>query len=296
PLARILEARGLQAIGVHERTLVRRGVEDDQGKVVAWLEEEQHRVKPLGRRGRRGSTVQRIVLRGVRGYDAEFERLARLLEGATELAPAASESFDPRTRLAPARRPGRWPVLTIDVSAASGLARIARAQLEVLRVNRAGMRAGLDAEYLHDSRIALRRLRSLLGQLDGVLVAGEQEALVDGLRWIAGCTGAVRDLDTLLLELRLTEPELRERLAPVLEALEEERTRRQAALVTEIDSARAVELLARLRATFSAKGVREKAGPRADKPFGRVLAKRLRRRLRQVFELAEIIGPASPPA
>lgn len=296
PLARILEARAVGPIGVHEKSLARWAVLDDQGKVVAWIDEERHRFLPAGRGAPRAVSAHRLLLRGLRGYDLDFERVARVLAGTSGLAPT-EVAFDARAQLASAaRRPGRWPVLVPGVRAGVGLARIARSQLQVLAANAPGLRADHDAEYLHDSRIALRRLRSLLGQLGGVLDAQTGAYLVDELRWLAGCTGPARDLDTLLFELRLTEPELRAELAPVLSALEEERARQQERLVAELDSARCAELMTRLRAAFSTQGMRAHAGPRAAKSFASLLAKRLRRRLRDVLTRAEHLGAGSPCA
>ena len=102
----------------------------------------------------------------------------------------------------------------------------------------AALRANRDAEFLHDARVALRRLRSLLSQLVGVLEPTLCAELGTELRWLAGCTGPARDLDTLMMELRLTEPALRTELAPVLAALEVERARQQVELLAQLDSAR----------------------------------------------------------
>lgn len=293
PLARVLEARAVEPIGVHEERRESWAVLDDEEKVVAWIDEVRHRVRPRGRSARSVS-AHRLLLRGLRGYDHEFERAARVLEGTRGLAPAESD-FDPGTELHGPTRPGRWPDLAPGTRALAGLARIVRFQLQVLKESEPGLRAGLDAEYLHDSRVALRRLRSLVGQLQGVLDAGERAYIVEELRWLAGCTGAARDLDTLLFELRLCEPELRADLAPVLADLEAERARQQELLVSALDSPRRAELVKRLRAAFSAQGCAH-AGRRAESPFARLLGKRLRRRWKQVLARTERSGAASPAA
>jgi CHAD domain-containing protein len=177
-------------------------------------------------------------------------------------------------------------VLAPGITAIDGLARIVRSQLAVLRANEAGLRANRDAEYLHDTRVALRRLRSLIGQLQGVVSAEEREHLAAELRWSARCTGRARDLDTLLGELRRTEPELGAPLAPILAALESERVRAQEPLLEALDSTRQADLLARLRAAFGTKRDVRLAGKQAARPFAEVLEKRLRRRWRQVQTLA----------
>jgi CHAD domain-containing protein len=282
-LAHCLEARALDVLAEHETSVQRLAVLDDQEKVVARIEEELHSVRPARRASGRERRVRRVVLRGVLGYDAEFERVRQALEASPALHGVPDEPFDPRRLLAPpARRPGRWPLLAPRISALDGLARIVRSQLAVLKANEAGLRANRDAEYLHDTRVAMRRLRSLIGQLHGVVVDEEREHLAVELRWIASCTGRPRDLDTLLGELRLTELELRAKLTPVLTALEAERARAQETLLEALDSKRRADLLARLRAAFGTGRDERLAGKQAARPFAQVLGKRLRRRWRQV--------------
>ena len=293
--ADVLEARALRPIGEHALESSCWAVLDDQHKVVARVVEELHELRPSGADA--PSRIRRIVLEGVRGYDAELARLAGLLAPVPGLAPVSDASFDAYARLGPLpRRRGRWPTLAPDVQAFEALAAIARAQLSVLRANGAGLLADEDAEFLHDVRVAMRRLRSLISQLDGVLLAHEQEHLREELRWLATCTGPARDLDTLLFELRLTEPGLRQDLEPVLAAFADERERIQTRLRADYGSERARALRARLRRVFSGLGDPSCAGPKAAEAFTALLGRRLRRRFRQVLAQAGRLAPHSPAA
>jgi len=294
-LAGVLEARALRPLGEHALIATCWAVLDDQRKVIARIEEEDHELHPSAARD--PIRIRRLVLQGVRGYEAEFTRLAATLQLVPGLVPVSDADFDPRAHLSPpARSVGRWPLLSSDVTAIDALARIARAQLAILRANGAGLLANEDAEFLHDVRVAMRRLRSLVSQLKGVLEAHEQQALVDELRWLASCTGPARDLDTLLFELRMCEPELRAELEPIVGVFEAERERLQAALVGDYGSKRAHALRARLRSVFSSKLDPQFAGPMAGEPFTALLARRLRRRFRQVVELAGRLEEHSPAA
>jgi CHAD domain-containing protein len=292
-LAGVLEARALRRLGEHALDASCWAVLDDQRKIVARLSEELHELRP--RAAREPVRIRRLVLQGVRGYDAELARLAELLGSVPGLTPVSEAHFDPWRQLRPPpRATARWPLLAPDVGAFEALARIARAQLAILRANGAGLLANEDAEFLHDARVALRRLRSLVSQLKGVLAPHAQQQLADELRWLASCTGAARDLDTLLFELRLTEPELRTELEPVVAALAAERERIQALLRADFRCERAAALRARLRAVFSGKGDPACAGPKAADPFTVLLARRLRRRFRQVAALAGRLTQQSP--
>jgi len=288
-LAGILEARALRPIGEHALVVSSWAVLDDQRKIVARVEEELHELRPSAVREPR--RIRRLVVQGLRGYDAELARLSALLEPVAGLVPAPDAGW---SLGAPPREVGRWPRLAPDVGAFVALARIARAQLSILSANQAGLLANEDAEFVHDARVAMRRLRSLVSQLKGVLSDHEQQLLSRELRWLASCTGAARDLDTLLFELRMTEPELRAELEPVLLLFAAERERIQAGLCADFRSERAQALRSRLRAVFSGKGAAECAGPKAGMSFAAVLGTRLRRRWKQVSTLAGELTQESP--
>ncbi len=65
-----------------------------------------------------------------------------------------------------------------------------------------GVRLGLDAEDVHQARVAMRRLRSDLGSFESLLDRAWARDLRAELRPFAAALGAVRDLDVLLARLR----------------------------------------------------------------------------------------------
>lgn len=294
-LAEILEARALEPFGTLEESHQEWAVLDEEGKTIVRLEEVSQRFLPAAAGLGDGRDERGLIVHRVRGYDAQFERVMERLAGTPGLTSTADGGIDLRAlALETRRRPRRWPPLRAGTRAWSGLGRIVRAELAVLRHERAGLRADEDAEYLHDTRVALRRLRSLLGQMKGVLPHDEQRELVEGLRKLAGCTGPARDLDTLLFELRMAEPDLAADLGPIVTVLEAERARLQVELVAQLDSPRAVELERRLQAAFGARRTGP-AGPRADWPFALLIEKRVRRRLRRLRACAARVRARSSP-
>ena len=70
-----------------------------------------------------------------------------------------------------------------------------------------GVRLGVDAEAVHQARVATRRLRSDLRTFRSVLDEEWSESLRAELKWLGGLLGAVRDTEVLLdrLEHRLAE-------------------------------------------------------------------------------------------
>jgi CHAD domain-containing protein len=129
----------------------------------------------------------------------------------------------------------------VDVLVGYALARsVARLVVEDLTI-----RAGADADPVHDARVATRRLRSDLKTLEPYL------APVEGLRgelgWLGGLLGSVRDLDVLIerMDARIRElpgPD-RAAAAPILSKLEEDHDRRRRELLVGLGSARYLTLL-----------------------------------------------------
>jgi CHAD domain-containing protein len=110
-----------------------------------------------------------------------------------------------------------------------------------------GVREGADPENLHRFRVATRRSRALI-RASRPLVRDQLAALDRELRWLAGSTGAVRDLDVLIARLRGLVPELDPDQAgaeSIVAALERERLRQRDSLLAVIDTGRYRELLAR---------------------------------------------------
>lgn len=73
-------------------------------------------------------------------------------------------------------------------------------QLRALLAHQDGARDGTDPDELHQYRVAIRRLRSVLKT--SPMFGADGETVRTELRWIGGLTGPVRDLDVLLMRLR----------------------------------------------------------------------------------------------
>lgn len=72
----------------------------------------------------------------------------------------------------------------------------------------------VDSEYLHDYRVALRKIRSLLSQLRPLLPGATAQHLQQEFSWLAELTSPLRDLDVYLQAL----PDCRRRLPRKLRA------------------------------------------------------------------------------
>jgi CHAD domain-containing protein len=190
-------------VEIHGRLL---DVLDDDRKTVARIRIEVVRARTPWRAGpwRRIPTL--VTLTALRGYDAAYERLLRIVESrpGLERSLAGLQVIALQAAgVSPPRDVSRFDVaLAPSVSADSGARQIYRALLDIMVANEPGLRADLDTEFLHDYRVALRRTRSLLGVIKNVFPPDAVTHFRDEFRWLAKATGPTRDLDVLLLGLR----------------------------------------------------------------------------------------------
>jgi len=72
---------------------------------------------------------------------------------------------------------------------------------QTVAANVDGVINDVDAESLHDLRVATRRARSALSQIKGVLPQPAVDRLAAELQWLGEATNPCRDLDVFLLEM-----------------------------------------------------------------------------------------------
>ena len=110
----------------------------------------------------------------------------------------------PRTPATPPRLSGAMKAspaaLNRAMSVSEAFKAVMRANLAHLQANEPGMLEGRDPEYLHQMRVALRRLRSAIGVFTTVLPEESTFQLRAELKWLAGSLGPARDWDVFLGE------------------------------------------------------------------------------------------------
>lgn len=89
----------------------------------------------------------------------------------------------------------RSPTLDPSMPSARALHAIVFACVAQLQANEAGVLAGRDVEYLHQARVATRRLRSALTVFRPGFPRAVFEEVVGELRWLDGSLGPARDWD-----------------------------------------------------------------------------------------------------
>lgn len=114
-----------------------------------------------------------------------------------------------------------------------------------------GARLGREPESLHQVRVATRQLRAVLHAAKPLLVPDWVDSLQEELAWLSQVLGPARDLDVQLAYFRneATTLDARDRklLSRFVEHLESQRTNVQEVLLSELKSARYLDLIRRLR-------------------------------------------------
>ena len=129
-------------------------------------------------------------------------------------------------------------------------------QLGRLFWNEPGTRLGVDPEYVHDMRVACRRLRTALEVLGEGYPEALREALRGELRWIGRALGGVRDLDVAIARVAGLEAEATTFERPAYrifaQGLSVRRAARRLEMVERLDSERFRTVASQARATVDA--------------------------------------------
>jgi CHAD domain-containing protein len=236
----------------------------------------------------------RLSVAPVRGYQAQADRIARLLTAVNGVEPVDLPLLD-AALAAGGRRPGDYTG-KVDVPLTAGMpARLAMAAvllrlLGTLEANVAGTVRDTDTEFLHDLRVAVRRTRSALKLAPAVLPDGLAARFAPEFRWLGAATTPTRDLDVYLLlypkmaaSLSSAKPA---ELAPFHDYLMQRRGEEQRRLVRALRSRRFRVLTESWRDELTGLTAARR-GPDAADLASRVLSKAAKRVLRLGREITD---------
>jgi len=92
------------------------------------------------------------------------------------------------------------PALDAKMSAAEAFSAIAHVCLRQMMLNAPAFEAGQEVEAVHQTRVAIRRLRAALALFRPLIADETCPALAAELKWLSDHLGATRDIDVLLAE------------------------------------------------------------------------------------------------
>ena len=243
--------------------------------------------------------VATLTLRSVRGYERDFENLRRhfikldivhpakdVFERVMNLSGCAPGDYSSKLNLS----------LNHEASGREATCEILKYLHDVMRQNETGIRADWDTEFLHDFRVAIRRTRSALSQIKGVLPEDGVAHFKDEFRQLGRSTNRLRDLDVYLLEEETYRAMLPQSLQPGLDAvfsrLKSERRRALSDMVQVLDAPEYRDLMDAWTTFLQGEqsgGVRTSAVPAI------VLARKfIFKRFKQVLKRGQAIGDDTP--
>jgi CHAD domain-containing protein len=274
-------------------------VMDEARKTIARLDIVAGRARAPQRRSPWQPFQPFLTLNALRGYDEQCAGPIAIIESRPGIERSDLTLQGHVLRAIGASLPRDVSVYRVElepmVRADIGSLRMHRELLRIIVANHAGVVTGLDSEFLHDFRVGVRRSRSLLGQIKGVLPQAETEHLRAELSWLGRVTGPVRDLDVLLLELRSPSNNLNADQRSALRGhLEQERARAQRALTEQLTSERYRQLVTRWNEFVSQDGRHEPADGCGALPLVTIVSQRGWRLYRRALSGIEQVRSDTP--
>ncbi len=299
----VLEMRRLLPLFSVEAQTETLHVLDSRRKTVARARLETITAHPA--QGDGGTANLPVVIRAIpiRGYDKDFATLCRLLDE-KGLEPLVEDEFTLATTAIGLQPAGYTRKLDLRLDPAErsdeALRTILKRLLQVIQQNEPGVRSNLDSEFVHDFRVAVRRTRSALSQLKGVLPPEAVAHFKTEFSWLGKITGPTRDLDVYLLKMPLYRASLPAHLGADLDPLNEFLLRHQQIehrdLVELLNTQRYQSLLANWRSFLEQPFSEDSERPEAATPILALASRRIWHSWRRVLKKGTAIDSDSPAA
>ena len=241
-----------------------------------------------------------LTMQFISGAPEEALHLATYLRDRLGLTPASGDACQMALAAVGLPDPGAPLPDSLHLSAQDSLAAAARKvvaqQMLKIRANVQGALEDADPEYVHDLRVATRRLRSALRLFADVLGPGRAKSLRAETQWVGERLGRLRDLDVFLFNLktqaeRAGDPETG---AVLIGELQAQRGAAHEALDAALTSRRFGTLIRRLDRLAASPPPR---GPRGAHPMRVAWAgpALIWKAQRAVLRLGRSLAPDSPP-
>ena len=244
----------------------------------------------------------RMTLLPVRGYEREFRQVAQFVADNLSLEPASESQLEEALSALGARPADYTSKLNFKFKPYMPAQQVAKQihlhLLDTMERNVPGTKADIDSEFLHDLRVAVRRMRSALTQVKGVFPVDAVDRFKEDLGWIGQITGPTRDMDVYLLgfdDYRDSLPEaFRSDLDPLHLFLEKHQKSEHRAMLRHLNSQKFAESVQAWRNFLESPTAPDPTAPKADAPIKSVAAKRIYRTYNRVLTEGLAIGPDTP--
>ncbi len=298
-LAKLADLRSFLPLAQVRSEQILVSVEDKQGNEAVRLVVECNFQQP-GPRRKEMELGCRVRVECLAGYEKQFAKILRRLAGLQKTT--QREWLDvlmANVGKTPLDYSGKLNIaLERDMRSDEALKSILLDQLAQIEANVEGTIKDLDTEFLHDLRVAVRRSRSALSRMKGVLPQTMQDKFADELAWIGQITTPVRDLDVYTMDFPKYRAQLsaeqQENLQPLYEFLIKQHQAARVQLVKDLRSRRFKDFLAKWRVFLEKPVPQRPSAPVALLPVGKVADKRIWKTYRRVVTEGRAIHDETP--
>ncbi len=164
-------------------------------------------------KARRAQKLQEMEAEILHGTATALESLASSLSSAFGYPPSTASKLElaaERLKLVPPSKkiPEKLTV-RLDDRLDLALRKILTHQLQRFQEQLPGVRRDIDTEFVHQARVATRRMRSALRLFRDAVPESTAAYLGEELKWLGSGFGTVRDLDVFLLNLSQFQPQIK---------------------------------------------------------------------------------------
>lgn len=245
-----------------------------------------------------GGAATLVVLEGLRGYDKSRNQLRKHL-----VTNGARQIGDPAfiTALFPSQRHHKAKpdiCMTHQEAAYDAANAIIKTYLAHARGNIPGIISDIDIEFLHDFRVALRKIRSVVSLFDAVYAPKTTRDLKARFSKVMSRTGDLRDLDVYLADKAHFYTLVPNKLHAGLDALFEHLAKQRATAQTDLRSYMQSDSFQREMEALAARFDRPilKKGAHADLPAQQYASRLIWKRYKTVCKIAAGIDNATEDA
>jgi CHAD domain-containing protein len=302
-LGDLLDARALIPVIIVNVRSRQFNILNEEGKMVAAVRVESHAL--VGDKGK-AFHAGRVIVSPVKGYRKVFMQLKRYVSGQLrlpyeqialldEILAAIGKVPDPSVYAGVCK-------LDDSLNTWEAVRLVLRHLFRAMQINEPGLRDAVDSEFLHDYRVAIRRIRSLLSQIKHIFLAGQLAYFKREFYWLGQITGPMRDLDVYLLTFdayRQALPRaMQEHITPFHVFLERHRKIEHARLCRKLESKRYQQLIKACRAMLDNENIQSHAAAsqetiNAAKPVRQVAGKCIVKLYKQILQEGSLITPES---
>ncbi len=268
-------------------------------KTVAKIQFEAYRARA---ESGPSSRIEGLTHLPVLGYAAEFREVQKFLAdaGLTEEKDSIYVKLMRNLGLEPGSYSSKFRIdLEPDLPAVEAARRIIGHLLGIMNMNKAGLIADIDTEFLHDYRVSIRRIRSVLRQMKGVFPKEKTAGFRTAFAEIGKSTNRLRDLDVYLLKKDPYRAILPDYLAPGLDRLFQDLTQQRdnehASVAKALQSARYRRTVTRWEKFVASRAnYTEEEAPQAGRPIHELGCDLIYKRYQKIIGSGEKITDDSP--